>query len=449
MGDDPGEMGDNLPTVDLGTGRTAIAITAGDQHTCAVLDDLTVKCWGLGTDGQLGQGNRLTLGDEPGEMGDNLPTVDIPTPASAPSSPALAATGRLDPPAVTLTWTPPGRSGVAAGLGGYRVERSTDGRLWWPLAVTPPTTDTYLDQAVGTDTEYRYRVIALNPLGPGSPSPETRLSVPGAWIACHDSLPVGYWLATADGEVHPFGDATPLGDGHASAIDPVVDIQRTPTGCGYWILLADGAVQSFGDAADLGDFDPSASGVGESLVSFSPTPTGQGLWAFTDKGRVLTLGDAQPRFAGAMSDLTAIDLAGPIIDSVPTPTGEGYYMLGSDGGVFAFGDARFSGSLPGLGIVPDEAVTGLVADPDGSGYWMVAADGGVFSFGAPFAGSLPGLGITRLNAPVIGMTPYADGYLEFAADGGVFDFSSRPFSGSLGDNPPDTPVVALTPVWSH
>jgi alpha-tubulin suppressor-like RCC1 family protein len=76
-GDEPGEMGDNLPTVDLGTGRTARAITAGQVHTCALLDDGTTKCWGSGV--QIGQGDYSRRGDEPGEMGDNLPAVDLGT----------------------------------------------------------------------------------------------------------------------------------------------------------------------------------------------------------------------------------------------------------------------------------------------------------------------------------------------------------------------------------
>ena len=32
--------------VNLGSGRTAKAISAGYQHTCAILDDDTLKCWG-------------------------------------------------------------------------------------------------------------------------------------------------------------------------------------------------------------------------------------------------------------------------------------------------------------------------------------------------------------------------------------------------------------------
>ena len=78
-GDDPGEMGDALPAVDLGTGRTAKMISAGNDHTCAVLDDDSVKCWGYNGWGQLGLGDTLDRGDGPGEMGDDLDAVDLGT----------------------------------------------------------------------------------------------------------------------------------------------------------------------------------------------------------------------------------------------------------------------------------------------------------------------------------------------------------------------------------
>ena len=77
LGDGANEMGDNLPTVDLGTGRTAIAISAGSTHTCALLDNSAVKCWGNALTGRLGQGNTNTLGDDANEMGDNLPAIDL------------------------------------------------------------------------------------------------------------------------------------------------------------------------------------------------------------------------------------------------------------------------------------------------------------------------------------------------------------------------------------
>jgi hypothetical protein len=79
LGDGSDEMGDNLPVVDLGTGRTATAINTGWYHTCAILDNASVKCWGKGSNGQLGYGNTNHLGDASGEMGDNLPVVDLGT----------------------------------------------------------------------------------------------------------------------------------------------------------------------------------------------------------------------------------------------------------------------------------------------------------------------------------------------------------------------------------
>ncbi|MBM4360185.1 MAG: hypothetical protein FJ096_18930 [Deltaproteobacteria bacterium] len=78
-GNDSGEMGEFLPPVNLGKGRTAVSLALGGAHTCALLDDSTVKCWGLNDAGQLGQGNTTDRGDNPGEMGDSLPAVNLGT----------------------------------------------------------------------------------------------------------------------------------------------------------------------------------------------------------------------------------------------------------------------------------------------------------------------------------------------------------------------------------
>jgi alpha-tubulin suppressor-like RCC1 family protein len=76
-GDGPGEMGAALPAVDLGPGRTALQLTAGNAQTCARLDDGSVKCWGWNGSGQLGLGDTQTRGDGPGEMGAALPAVQL------------------------------------------------------------------------------------------------------------------------------------------------------------------------------------------------------------------------------------------------------------------------------------------------------------------------------------------------------------------------------------
>jgi alpha-tubulin suppressor-like RCC1 family protein len=50
--------------IDFGAGRTVTAITAGSGHTCALLDDATAHCWGLGGNGRLGYGNTNSIGDD-------------------------------------------------------------------------------------------------------------------------------------------------------------------------------------------------------------------------------------------------------------------------------------------------------------------------------------------------------------------------------------------------
>jgi cysteine-rich repeat protein len=53
-------------------GGTVIQLAAGFYHTCALLDTGAVRCWGRGTDGQLGYGDTSNIGDyeTPASKGD-------------------------------------------------------------------------------------------------------------------------------------------------------------------------------------------------------------------------------------------------------------------------------------------------------------------------------------------------------------------------------------------
>jgi alpha-tubulin suppressor-like RCC1 family protein len=53
-----------------------LQLAAGGFHTCALLDDGNLRCWGYNFYGQLGYGNTNTIGDDE-------------TPASAGNVPAL------------------------------------------------------------------------------------------------------------------------------------------------------------------------------------------------------------------------------------------------------------------------------------------------------------------------------------------------------------------------
>ena len=72
-----GQMGDSLPIVALGAGRSAVALGTGAAHRCAILDDASLKCWGNNGDGQLGLGDTLLRGATATQMGDGLPAVNL------------------------------------------------------------------------------------------------------------------------------------------------------------------------------------------------------------------------------------------------------------------------------------------------------------------------------------------------------------------------------------
>lgn len=63
-GDAPGD----LPTPPVALGGTVVQLAAGGHHTCAVLADETLRCWGANDAGQLGRARAGDVGDEPGEM---------------------------------------------------------------------------------------------------------------------------------------------------------------------------------------------------------------------------------------------------------------------------------------------------------------------------------------------------------------------------------------------
>jgi alpha-tubulin suppressor-like RCC1 family protein len=64
VGDDEDPDFATVGNVNLGGGRTATAIAAGTAHTCVILDNGKIRCWGLGGGGRLGYGNENDIGDD-------------------------------------------------------------------------------------------------------------------------------------------------------------------------------------------------------------------------------------------------------------------------------------------------------------------------------------------------------------------------------------------------
>jgi cysteine-rich repeat protein len=76
-GIDPLDTESERTDVNLGSGRTARVVATGENHTCAILDNQALKCWGANDHGQLGLGDTVNRGGAPGDMGDALPEVNL------------------------------------------------------------------------------------------------------------------------------------------------------------------------------------------------------------------------------------------------------------------------------------------------------------------------------------------------------------------------------------
>jgi alpha-tubulin suppressor-like RCC1 family protein len=94
-------IGDNeTPAVisDVTLGGRAVQISAGVEHTCALLDTGKVRCWGANAEGQLGHGHTRDIGDDeaPARAGDvplDEPVTQIV--AGGEYTCALLASGRV------------------------------------------------------------------------------------------------------------------------------------------------------------------------------------------------------------------------------------------------------------------------------------------------------------------------------------------------------------------
>ncbi|MEO1061204.1 MAG: fibronectin type III domain-containing protein [Actinomycetota bacterium] len=401
-------------------GDDPVDLDLGEDHSCVLTRQGTIRCFGDGFYGQLGYGDDEDVGDD--ETPASVDPLDLVT---APGAPVVTATGGDG--SLSITYAAPGDDGGSP-VTSYRVLAEPGNN-----SVTQTAADTLTLIGLQPGTTYTVTVTATNGYGTSGTAPVTATTAGSGPVG---PAGPGYWMVDRAGDLFEFGGAAAFDGVSITAGATVVDLDATPSDNGLWVLDSAGAVHTRGDASDFGDL---AAGVSGRPTTLAPTPSGDGYWIFTTTGDVSVHGSAVDH-----GDLTDLTLNGPIIASAATTTGEGYWLLGTDGGVFALGDARFEGSMGGIPL--NRPVNGITPDPDGRGYWLVADDGGVFAFEAPFRGSVPGVlgpGVS-LNAPVTGLIPYGDGYAMVATDGGAFVFSDEEFLGSLGGQTLAAPIAAMT-----
>src|SRR6185437_10563247 len=227
----------------------------------------------------------------------------------------------------------------------------------------------------------------------------------------------GYWLAARDGGVFTFGDARFEGSlpGLGIAVDDIVGIAATPDGDGYWLVGANGGVYAFGDAPFYGS--AARLPLLAPVKSIAATPDGRGYWLSATNGGVFAYGDAT--YFGGGTDARE-PATNPWVRIASTQDGRGYWLVQSVGFISTIGDAKTIGSVdaPPQGV---PAVDAAIA-PDGGDWWVVP-NGGVFAVGgAPFYGSVPGLGLAVHDVVAITRTPDGGGYWVLGADGGVYAF---------------------------
>jgi alpha-tubulin suppressor-like RCC1 family protein len=259
----------STPVTVIGLAASPTAVTAGGWHTCAQLPDGAVQCWGRNDVGQLGDGN----------------TADSSIPVRVSGLPPAAA--------------------VSAG-GYHTCARLPDGTLrCWGMNVFGQLGDgSSLTYLVSADL-LGFTGLYFSTLPPGSHS-RTPVAVAGISTATAVTAGGFHTCATlSGGSANCWGqnDYGQLGDGRNSSSSTPVGVSGLAPGAavsaGAWhtcALLADGTVQCWGRnfAGQLGNGTTS-----NSSTAMAVTGSGPVTWTSSDT-RVATI-DAATGLATALS----------------------------------------------------------------------------------------------------------------------------------------------------
>ncbi len=427
------------PPVDIGAGRRATAITAGASHTCIIRDDGAVMCWGNGVSGRLGYGNQSSIGDNE----------------------APAAAGPVD--------IGPGRTAVAISAGDFHTcaIRDDGALVCWGFGSggqlgRGSTTDVGDDETPGQ----------AGPLNLNGHRARAVSGGKGHTCAILDDDSVRCWGFGADGRLGYGGSATIASSAAAPRVNLGPGRSALAIGAGEahtCAILDDGAVRcwGFGGNGRLGYGGTESIGdtAGETPASAGPVALGPGrsaralsvgfshtcaalddgtvrCWGFGGSGRLghgdeASIGDSPARAVAAVGPVPVPGAVPPLVAdlSLSTAASDDQVSLGSMVSIsVTVGNAGVDGASGIVVGVPQ--VPGLSMAP-------VAATQGSFSAGAWQVGALaPGTAASlRLD-----VTPIAPGTQVVVAEviaSAVHDPDSVPGNGALEDD--RSGVVLVTP----
>ncbi len=320
-GDGPGEMGDALPPIDLGTGRTAVAISGGNVHNCARLDDDSVKCWGSNNAGALGLGDTNARGDGPGEMGDALPAVAVVTPAPAMTASLSASPGSV-PVGGTVDVSLTVQNTGNVGLTGFVVTPSSLDCPALPSAVLPAASTVIACTYQATVDDVGSLVLTA--------SVDTDQTAPVATDAASVAVTIPPGLGLVEGQVTALVFGNPVSGVLVAGLDPadfsVVGLDLTAADGTYAMLVPAGSVMLY-----LAD---PANGHIPRFHGTSPTAVGDGATVAVNEQLNRALGGIEGRITDATSGdgiptgvaLTANPVTGQMSVGAATD-GLGFYVI--------------------------------------------------------------------------------------------------------------------------
>jgi streptogramin lyase/alpha-tubulin suppressor-like RCC1 family protein len=181
----------NLEGTSFSSADVARKISTGDAHSCALLADTTIKCWGYNAYGQLGNGT--TTNSSTPVTATSGPVVAIP--AVVPAAPAPPTITSKTATSISLSWLAPDSGGQP--ISDYRIEYSSDRTTWFEFddAVSASTSTSVTGLFRGT--AYTFRISAINAEGTSSPSGVSSSVIPAVVPNAPRALTVGSITASS------------------------------------------------------------------------------------------------------------------------------------------------------------------------------------------------------------------------------------------------------------